>query len=281
MQSVLIKATVAYLALTLIFSLCGCRRTPTAEIAYSSTERTEYASVISDVLENDIPSEIQAENEALQTPEAPSVSADNTTNKPSTAGNLQGFSVNTVTEAPSILQEAPSQEVFSAEFTPFTDAEIKQVEDYFFQLVNEERVRVGVQPLTRNATLDKAAKIRVDETLTNFSHTRPNGTNYFTVLTELKYGIPHEDIWSDDGINWNTTISYDYGASGENLAGDYNTSKRTLQELSRSFFDSFRHSAGHYQNMISSNFNYTGISVNSYIENNAFKCDIIHIFTEK
>lgn len=213
-----------------------------------------------------------------------------TDNKKPTTSNNVSSAVSTPTTSTNVPSSNPttsnstttsSETSSSTELTPLTASEIKQVEDYFFKLVNEERARVGVQPLTRNSTLDKAANIRVNELLKEYSHTRPTGEQYFTVLTELKYGTPHEDIWSDDGINWNTSISYDFGASGENLAGDYNTSKRTLQEIANSFFTNFRYSAGHYQNMINGNFNYTGISVNSYIDNNVFKCDIIHIFTEQ
>lgn len=167
--------------------------------------------------------------------------------------------------------------------TLLTDAEIKDAEDYFFKLVNEERARVGVAPLTRNGTLDKAAKIRVEETKTVEGHTRPNGTNYYTVLTELKYGTPYENIWSDDGINWKTEIAYDYGGSGENLAHGANSQKLNHMDIIFNLFTNLKNSPGHYQNMINPNFTQTGVAFNSFLKDNntMLANNVVQIFTEK
>lgn len=164
---------------------------------------------------------------------------------------------------------------------PLSNEEIRAAEEYFLQLVNNERINIGVQPLTRDTTLNKAANIRVKETFVQWGHTRPNGTNFTTVFKELKYGTPYEDIWSDDGINWNKDINYDYGAAGENLAGDYNSRKRDYKIIVDSFFSNLRYSPGHYKNMINAAYTKTGISIHSIVEDNQVKCNIIQVFTSK
>lgn len=220
------------LVIGIMLSFCGCKKMNANESNFSSgyiTLTDKDTGKINNSSTDDIKdfNTTTEENDTASTVTSSTYSKvetikPSTDKKPTSSSDVSSTIVSTPTTSSNT--EKSSESSYSTELTPLTAAEIKQVEDYFFQLVNEERARIGVQPLTRNATLDKAAKIRVDELLKEYSHTRPNGTNYFTVLTELKYGTPHEDIWSDDGVNWNTTISYDYGASAENLAGDYNTS---------------------------------------------------------
>lgn len=50
------------------------------------------------------------------------------------------------------------------------------------RLTNIERAKEGAQPLKYNKTLQDAAMIRAKETYVKFSHERPNGTSYKTIL---------------------------------------------------------------------------------------------------
>ena len=50
------------------------------------------------------------------------------------------------------------------------------------RLTNIERAKEGVQPLKYNKTLQDAAMIRAKEISVKFSHERPNGTSYKTIL---------------------------------------------------------------------------------------------------
>lgn len=52
------------------------------------------------------------------------------------------------------------------------------------QLMNEERAKEGLSALALDETLSTAAKTRAQETCQLFSHTRTNGTEFFTVLPE-------------------------------------------------------------------------------------------------
>lgn len=217
-----------------------------------------------------------------------------TDNKKPTTSNNVSSAVSTPTTSTNVPSSNPttsnstttsSETSSSTALTPLTASEIKQVEDYFFKLVNEERARVGVQPLTRNSTLDKAANIRVNETLTNFSHTRPDGNGCYTILTDLKYGTPHEDIWSDDGINWNTTITYESGAYGEILTKvcyteNFNINDR-VKDIATWIFDNYKASPNHYALLTSSNFNFTGTSVISFVQGDSLNHYNIMFFTEQ
>ena len=49
-------------------------------------------------------------------------------------------------------------------------------------LVNQERAAAGLADLKTDAALCAAAQVRAQEIAQSFSHTRPDGTNGFTVL---------------------------------------------------------------------------------------------------
>ena len=102
-----------------------------------------------------------------------------------------------------------------------------------YEITNNYRSLVGVPSLTLDSSLVEAANIRAKELSDSFSHTRPNGSSCFTVLSEL-------------GIS--------YGTSGENIAAGYSSSQSVME--------GWRSSSGHYQNIISSKFKKIGIGVN-------------------
>ena len=52
------------------------------------------------------------------------------------------------------------------------------------KLTNQKRLNLGLEPLSTTKKLQKAAGIRVAETESYFSHTRPDGTTCFSVLPE-------------------------------------------------------------------------------------------------
>lgn len=102
-----------------------------------------------------------------------------------------------------------------------------------YEITNDYRSLVGVPSLTLDSSLVEAANIRAKELSDSFSHTRPNGSSCFTVLSEL-------------GIS--------YGTAGENIATGYSSSQSVME--------GWRSSSGHYQNIISSKFKKIGIGVN-------------------
>lgn len=166
-------------------------------------------------------------------------------------------------------------------------AQIAKIEAEFFNLVNAERKRVGVAPLTRTNDLNKLTKVRANELLKKFSHDRPNGKSFSSIFDEYKYGEAYEDIWSDDGVNWHKDIRYSAGANTENIGfyGGTNYTQEKINGLAQLYFSGFRYSAGHYQNMINKNVKKTGIAVSYGFSmedgQEVIKIYIAQLFTEK
>ena len=102
--------------------------------------------------------------------------------------------------------------------------------DAMLSLINAERERLGLSTLSIGASLTSSARVRAKEICTSFSHTRPNGKNWDTVLN--KTGLT---MW------------------GENIAAGTNYTKVDLP------FDAWMNSPGHYANMIKDGFNRVGI----------------------
>lgn len=74
--------------------------------------------------------------------------------------------------------------------------------DELLQLVNAERAQAGVAPLSMGSSaLNAAAQARAKELTVNYSHTRPDGTNCFTVLKE--YGV--SDTATGENAAWGET----------------------------------------------------------------------------
>lgn len=92
--------------------------------------------------------------------------------------------------------------------------------------VNKERRSLGLNELTMDISLLDSAMLRAAEINVNFDHTRPDGSDCFTVNAK---------------------------ASGENIAAGNNTAAAT--------FEQWKNSPGHYANMIRTNFKSMGVGV--------------------
>lgn len=101
------------------------------------------------------------------------------------------------------------------------------------QLVNKEREKAGLQPLAISQPAAAAALVRAKETERSFSHTRPDGRQFSTALTE-------------QGVRFRT--------SGENIAWGQRTPEQVMQ--------GWMNSPGHRSNIL--NANYTAIGVGYY-----------------
>ncbi len=100
------------------------------------------------------------------------------------------------------------------------------------ELVNAERAKKGLSPLTMDPTLTEVAELRAKEITTKFSHTRPDGTECFTAFDEL--GAKH-------------------GYAAENIAAGRGTAEGVM--------DQWINSPGHYDNIVNSNLNKIGVAV--------------------
>ena len=121
-----------------------------------------------------------------------------------------------------------------------SEIDVEFIEEKIFTLTNELRAGLDVPTLQRNEQLAYAANIRAVETEELFSHTRPDGSDAVTVLSE-------------EGV------AYTYRMFGENLA--YGTFLQDESYMAELLFNGWVNSEGHYQNMIQPEFEEIGIGV--------------------
>lgn len=97
-------------------------------------------------------------------------------------------------------------------------------------LVNEERAKAGLASVQSVDSITQAANVRAQEIVTNFSHTRPDGSSFSTALRQA-------------GVS--------YMGSGENIA----YGQRTPEEV----MDGWMNSSGHRANILNPNYKNIGI----------------------
>lgn len=114
---------------------------------------------------------------------------------------------------------------------PDTDLPSDSYVTQVLSLVNEERAREGLSALSLNTSLSGAASVRAAEIQTSFSHTRPGGKDFSTVLKE-------------SGIS--------YRAAGENIAYGQNSAQKVMND--------WMNSAGHRANILNASYTEIGIA---------------------
>lgn len=127
---------------------------------------------------------------------------------------------------------APPKEIEAETEAKETQPSNNSYAEQVLQLVNKERQAAGLSALTMDLKLKAAADKRAVETVSKFSHQRPDGRNFDTVLDE-------------HGIKFN--------AAGENIAYGQPTPKSVV--------DGWMNSPGHRANILGSSFNKIGVGV--------------------
>ncbi len=102
--------------------------------------------------------------------------------------------------------------------------------DRVIELVNQERTSRGLQPLVKDDRLMVAAAARARELSQRYSHTRPNGSECFTIL-------------------WHLGIDYAY--AGENIAMGQKTPEIVMND--------WMNSSGHRANILNENYDCIGV----------------------
>lgn len=97
-------------------------------------------------------------------------------------------------------------------------------------LVNAERAKEGLAPLTIDPLVEKAATVRANEIQSNFDHVRPNGSSFSTAIKE-------------QGAT--------FRGAGENIAWG----QRTPQEV----VNAWMNSPGHRANIMNTNYTHIGV----------------------
>lgn len=111
--------------------------------------------------------------------------------------------------------------------------------------VNEEREDVGVEPLVLSQALTDAAQIRSTEIISNYSHTRPDGSSCFTAITKS------------------------YWTMGENIYSSPATAEDAVE--------GWMNSEGHRANILNSNFTKLGVGY-TYDEYSQWKYHWVQMF---
>ena len=112
-------------------------------------------------------------------------------------------------------------------------------------LVNIERHKAGVKPLVLSGELMRAAAVRSQEVSKVFSHIRPDGTQFASIVS--KHGR----------------------MMGENIGGGYQTPEEAV--------DGWMHSEGHRKNILHTDFTELGVGY-AYEENSQYQHYWVQIF---
>lgn len=68
-----------------------------------------------------------------------------------------------------------------------SDEELEEMEAEVIRLTNEYRVSLGLNELTQDDQLAYVAQIRASEIVTTWSHIRPDGTIFLSILNDIQY----------------------------------------------------------------------------------------------
>mgnify|MGYP000877537251 CR=1 FL=1 len=122
-----------------------------------------------------------------------------------------------------------------------------------FRIVNEIRVSYGLKPYKWDANAYKAAKARCSEIEQQFSHLRPDGSNFKTI-----YGYSDDELW------------YKFCSVGENLGSGQPTAQRVVDSWMAS-------TKGHRENILNPDFENLAVAFGTY--NDAYKYYWVQEFT--
>ncbi|AEM21732.1 hypothetical protein Bint_1109 [Brachyspira intermedia PWS/A] len=115
------------------------------------------------------------------------------------------------------------------------DDEVNEVYD----LITENRNNNGaITKLKRDKNLEKMAMARAKELFEKYSHTRPNGKEFYTIMEDLNI----ENYWN---------------GNGENIASGYKNAKEVMK--------AWMESKGHRENILDKR--YTSVGVGLYVKN--------------
>ncbi|MBO4927975.1 MAG: hypothetical protein J5379_06985 [Clostridiales bacterium] len=162
------------------------------------TEDTEQTTEAPQDSTTEAPQDI--ETEAPETSEEPETTTEAETEAPTT-------------EAPTTTTEAVSL----GDTSGYYDDDAARA---VLELVNQEREANGLEPLSWSGSLAKAAKIRATEIVVKWSHTRPDGSDWYTV-SDLTYGenLAYGQTSSSEAVEaWMNSSGHK-----ANILGDYST----------------------------------------------------------
>ena len=163
-------------------------------------------------------------------PENPSVPDDNQPENPGTPDNNQSENPSTPDGSQPENPGTPDNNQPENPSVPDTDTENASFVRQVVNLVNQERAKAGLSPVTADTSIQAAAQVRAKEIEKSFSHTRPDGSSFSTALTQ-------------QGVT--------YRGSGENIAWGQKTPEQVM--------NGWMNSDGHRANILNKNFTKIGV----------------------
>ncbi len=146
----------------------------------------------------------------------------------STSGKVTAKAVGTATVTVRNLANTVSA---SITIRVISSLDIERLIKEVFKLTNQERIYAGLPALTYNNVLEDGAMIRAEEIIQSFSHTRPDGSKFFTVFNN----------------------TYAFHLMGENLAAGFNSAAAVV--------NGWMNSEGHRANILKDGYTQIGIGI--------------------
>lgn len=222
-KSMLLTAT-AIVLVGIIF--CGCGEHTNAgntpEQVHDVAQSTVFSSAVNESTEA-VPTVTQ------QTSTVPTASSENTESlvNDSTPYDYSENEPILSTEAISENTEPTTEPLYVSDYV-YSDIELE-----VFELINRERANAGVEPLTLSYVYADCAYVRALEADVQWSHTRPNGCKFSTVLNEYNLQDSHLGV-------------------GENLARGICSAEQAMNAL--------MNSPGHRENILRPEFTTVSVS---------------------
>ena len=147
---------------------------------------------------------------------------------------------------------------------------LERIKQEFLNLVNLERTGKQLNQLTLNSELDRVAAIRDDEIQELFSHTRPNGELYYSLVEKSAY--PYVIVGE------NICMTSHVGSGSYTAADKWVASDAQIEAVAAWTFTLFKNSPGHYANMVHTDYEECGIGISYKVENGIPYFYTAHIF---
>lgn len=160
-------------------------------------------------------------------------SSDNSSNKPNIPDNIKPDGSGNKPNVPASKPDTNKPDTNKPETDtnkPETDNEALSYAEQILNLVNKERAKAGLHALKLDTEVSAAASVRAKEIQTSFSHTRPDGRKFSSVLT-------------DNGIR--------FTGAGENIAWGQTSPEQVME--------AWMNSDGHRANILNAKFTKLGV----------------------
>lgn len=136
----------------------------------------------------------------------------------------------------------------------YVDIDTDEIASLVIDFVNQERESRGKAALERNNELMDNAALRAEEISEQFTHSRPDGSSYNTVVTIKNFGV------------------------GENIeaTGGINVANSDIEALAKHLVKQWMASPGHKRNILASRYKETGVGIYVY-DNNIYASQLFII----